>query len=348
MRCRTELLAKILLTCVILSGLAVGPARASHSQGRVGTHQLALLSLAPPAEQSSRSVRRTKHRRRSARSLTRRLKARRAVPKNRASSHISRFATGFTGAPLVFEQERSVATATVSTGPAAGPATPQQVVPQPVVRPVGGPGVRSPARRRWEGHEEGVIAFGLVAGGQLRDWFSTSGQTGSSTFDDKSARFMVGPTLQFNLSPRYMLEFDAIRRGFGARTTGNIFGVGFSTDSTGSSWEFPVIFKRRFLMARHVKPLLGAGISLRHVSQDSSLTSLTGGANSTMNSSQGSISVGIPISAGIDFRTGIFHFTPELRYTLWTADKSFTPIRTPGLYDANPNQVAFILGFTIN
>ncbi len=348
MRFPTESILKILLTGFILAGLAAGQ---THAQGRVATRQLALLSLAPPAEQPSRSVRRSKHRRRSTRSLARRLKSRRGASRARTSNRISRFANGFTGTPVVFEQQ-GVATATVSTGPAAAPVVQpsvQVIQPvQPAVRSVGGPGVRSASPRRREGAEEGVIGFGLVAGGQLRDWFSTAGRTGTSTFDDKSARFMIGPTIQFNLSPRYVLEFDAIRRGFGARTTGNIFGVGFSTDSSGSSWEFPVIFKRRFLMARHVKPLLGAGISLRHVSQDSSLTSLTGATNSTMNSSQGSISVGIPISAGMDFRTGIFHFTPELRYTLWTADKSFTPIRTPGLYDANPNQVAFILGFRIN
>ena len=341
MRFPMDLLSKLLLTALLLAGFAAGQARALQSHGRVRARELMLLSFAPPAEQSSKAVRRTRHHRRSTRSLARQLRPRRAVRKNGAATRVSRFATGFTGAPLVFEPQQTVATASASAGPAQAPPGPQPV------QPAAGPATRSAPPRRREAHQEGVIGFGLVAGGQLRDWFSTGVQSGNATFDDKSARFMLGPTVQFSMSPRYMLEFDAIRRGFGARTTGNIFGVGFASNSTGSSWEFPVIFKRRFIMARHVRPFLGAGVSVRHVSQDSTLTSLIDTKNTTSNS-QGSISLGIPISAGLDFRAGIFHFTPELRYTLWTADKSFTPIRTPGLYDANPNQVAFILGFTIN
>jgi hypothetical protein len=193
---------------------------------------------------------------------------------------------------------------------------------------------------------EGLVSFGIVTGGELRDWFN-SVQNGSTIFDDKSGHFMIGPTLQIHPTPRYTLEFDALRRGFGVRTSGNILGVGFSSTSSGNSWEFPVLVKRRFYMARHVKTFIGAGISVRHLSQFGTLTSTTNSAN-TMNSSQGSNTFGIPIAAGFEFRGSWFRFSPELRYTLWTADKTLAPVRVPGLFDANPNQVAFIMSFTLN
>lgn len=199
----------------------------------------------------------------------------------------------------------------------------------------------------------GRISFGVVTGGALRDWYSTT-QTGSTAFSDKTGKFLLGPTLQIYLSDshRHVMEIDALRRGFGARSTSNIFGVGFSTNSTGSAWEIPVIFKRRFVMDRRprhmqVHSFLGIGGAYRYLSQDYTIVS-TNNAGSPTNSSQGSNTFGIPLAAGLEFRGRVFRFTPELRYTLWTADKSFTPIRTSGSYNANPNQVSLVFGFTVN
>jgi hypothetical protein len=192
-----------------------------------------------------------------------------------------------------------------------------------------------------------------VTGGELRDWYSTV-QTGSTAFNDKTGKFLLGPTLQIYLSDshRHVLEIDALRRGFGAQSTGNLLGIGFSTNSTGSAWEIPVIVKRRFVMDKRrghvqVHSFLGIGGAFRYLSQDYTVVSTTNPTGATT-SSQGSNTFGIPLAAGLEFRGRVFRFSPELRYTLWTADKSFTPIRTSGSYNSNPNQVALIFGFTIN
>ncbi len=203
-----------------------------------------------------------------------------------------------------------------------------------------GPPGRRPLR------QEGLVSFGIIGGGQLRDWFQ-SVQNGTTTFDDKSGRFMIGPTLQIHPSPKYTIEIDALRRGFGAKSSGNILGVGFSANESGSSWEFPVMLKRRFYWARHVKSFVGAGVAVRHLSQDGTLVSTSGTASTTTNS-QGSNTFGIPVGVGLEFRGNLFRFSPELRYTLWTADKTLAPVRLSGLFDSNPNQVAFVMGFTFN
>ena len=329
---------------------------------------------------SRTAVRRAKPHTRAARVLARRSRPRRAtafvVNRDGGRRLVTPMAMGFTGAPVFLEpqqQQQSVQNPTVQTqqnpritstqnptintsvqgapGTAArsesspSNATASIVINPPATQPNHGPPLPTP----WSGR----VSFGVVAGGELRDWFSTV-QTGSTAFSDKTGKFLLGPKFEtyFSDSHRHSLEIDAMRRGFGAQSTGNLFGVGFSTTSTGSSWEVPVIFKRRFIMDRrpghmYVHSFIGMGGAYRHLSQDYSVVATTTAGPAT-NSSQGSNTFGIPFAAGLDFRGRLFRFSPELRYTLWTADKSVTPVRTTGAYNANPNQVALIFGFTIN
>ncbi len=234
-----------------------------------------------------------------------------------------------------------LAVAVLTLAAAEPPASPDPEAgqaPSPGPAKPAGPAAKKPK-------EYGIVGVGIIGGGQLRDWFSTA-QNPSGTLEDRSGRFMIGGTFQFHLSPRYTVEVDAMRRGFGVKSQASLLGVGFSSDSNGSSWEFPFLLKRHFVMHNYVRPFLGAGISIRHVNQNSTVTSTS--SSSTSQDSQGSNSFGIPLSAGLDFRARMFRISPELRYTLWTADKSFAPVRVTGLFDSLPNQVAFIVGFTIN
>ena len=196
-------------------------------------------------------------------------------------------------------------------------------------------------------YRDGLVGFGVIAGGELRDWFST-GQTGSTAFSDNTGRFMIGPTVQFHIGRKVVLEADAMRRGFGARNAGSVLGVGFSESSSGSSWEFPVLLKRRFLMSQYVKPYLGAGVAFRYLSADSTLTSANNDPKNNSTTSDHSTSIGIPFVGGLEFRTGILRISPELRYTLWTSDRVLAAVRTSGAYNSNINQVGFLVSFTVN
>lgn len=207
------------------------------------------------------------------------------------------------------------------------------------------PAAAPPAAAAKKPKEYGAVGVGIIGGGQLRDWFQTA-KNPQAALEDKSGRFMIGATVHFNLSPRFMIELDAMRRGFGVKSTTSLLGVGFSSDSSGTSWEFPCLFKWHIATHNVVRPFVGFGGSVRHVSQSSKVTATASSASTT--DSQGSNTLGIPLAAGADFRLRMFRISPELRYTLWTADKSFTPVRVSGLFDSLPNQVAFLVAFTIN
>lgn len=194
-------------------------------------------------------------------------------------------------------------------------------------------------------YRDGLVGFGVITGGELRDWFDTS-QGGSTAFSDNTGRFMIGPTVQFHLTQRVVLEVDAMRRGFGAKSSGSVLGVGFSESSSGSSWEFPILLKRRFLMSQFVKPYLGAGVAFRYLAQSSTVTAADPKNNSTLNDH--STAIGIPIAGGLEFRTGVLRISPELRYTLWTSDKTLAAVRAAGSYNSNVNQVGFLVSFTVN
>jgi hypothetical protein len=187
------------------------------------------------------------------------------------------------------------------------------------------------------------ISFGLLAGGQLRDWFQTV-QTGTTTFDDGSGRFMIGPTLRFN-HKQLTFEVDALRRGFGARSAGSFLGIGFSSKSTGSSWEFPVLVKKQINRDKSFRIVMGLGAAFRYNMQNASVNASSNLSNTTSGSDR-NLTLGIPFSFGTELKTGHFRIAPEFRYTLWTADKSLTLVRIPGLYDANSNQVALLFAFT--
>jgi opacity protein-like surface antigen len=215
--------------------------------------------------------------------------------------------------------------------------------PPPAAKPAS-ESARPPTRKQ---RKEGFVGIGIIGGGQLRSWFDTV-KNPSATLEDTSGRFMIGGAVQFHLGPRFLIEADAMRRGFGVRSTGSLLGVGFASSSSGTSWEFPVMLKRRFMdETDHVRPFLGAGLSVRHITENYAVT-LTSASSSSSASSQGSNSFGGTLGAGLDFRFKVFKISPELRYTLWTADKTFVPVRTTGLFDALPNQIGFIVGFVIN
>ena len=242
----------------------------------------------------------------------------------------------FAGLVLAGLGAASLAAAQTSPGqPGAPPAANTQPAP-PATRP-GGPAGASSSR------DESSVSFGLLAGGQLRDWFS-SVQNGSTSFADNSGRFLIGPTLQFHW-PRFTLEVDALRRGFGARSSGSILGLGFSNQSNGSAWEFPVLLKRKFRMSGMAKTFLGTGVAIRYLIQDATLAASGNPANQVQSSDR-NVTFGIPLAAGVEFKVLRFRVTPELRYTLWTADKSFAPVRSSGSYDPNHNQVGLLFGFT--
>lgn len=185
------------------------------------------------------------------------------------------------------------------------------------------------------------LSLGVIGGGQLRGLFqSVFGDADS--LEDTSTRVLIGPTVQFHWD-RYSLQLDALYRGYGLRSTGNLLGLGFTSRSTGRTWEFPLLLKRKFNSPDvPVRPFLGAGIAMRYLGQTSLLSANDQSASEQTSTRQ--LTFGLPLAAGMEFRLQRFRISPELRYTLWTADNA-TPIRTQ-LFDPNYNQFQLLFAFT--
>lgn len=191
--------------------------------------------------------------------------------------------------------------------------------------------------------ERGLISFGFLAGGHLRDLLQ-SGVSSTSQVADASGHLVVGPALQIRW-PRFILEVDALYRGFGTRSSGNLLGVSFENRATGRIWEFPVLAKRPFFPKSKVRPVVGAGVALRYLGQNSVL-SAAGTTNSATSTVSRDYIFGLPLAAAIEIREGRFHFTPEFRYTLWAADSGVFPVRGQGIFDSNNNQFQVLMGIT--
>lgn len=185
------------------------------------------------------------------------------------------------------------------------------------------------------------LSLGVIGGGQLRGLFeSVLGDADS--LEDTSTRVVFGPTIQFHWD-RYAVQLDALYRGYGLRSSGNLLGLGFTSRSTGRTWEFPLLLKRKFNSPEvAVRPFLGAGVAMRYLGQTSVLAANDRSASEQTSTRQ--LTFGLPLAAGMEFRLQRFRLSPELRYTLWTADNA-TPIRTQ-LFDPNYNQFQLLFGFT--
>lgn len=142
---------------------------------------------------------------------------------------------------------------------------------------------------------------------------------------------------------KYALQIDALYRGYGLRSAGNLLGLGFSNRSTGRTWEFPLLLKRKFNSSEMpFRPFIGAGIAMRYLGQISTISANDNSASEQTTTRQ--LTFGLPLAAGMEFHLQRFRLSPELRYTLWTADNA-TPVRTQ-LFDPNYNQFQLLFGFT--
>jgi hypothetical protein len=208
-------------------------------------------------------------------------------------------------------------------------------------RPIDPPKQTAPPAAARQKYAPVPLALGLIGGGQLRDLLKTTlGPVNS--LEDTSGRVIVGPTIQFHWD-RYAVQLDALYRGYGLRSSGNLLGLGFSNRSTGRTWEFPLLLKRKFNSPEMAfRPFIGAGIAMRYLGQTSTLSANDQSASEQTTTKQ--LTFGLPLTAGMEFHLNRFRLSPELRYTLWTADNA-TPIRTQ-LFDPNYNQFQLLFGFT--
>jgi hypothetical protein len=168
---------------------------------------------------------------------------------------------------------------------------------------------------------------GLLPSGQM--------QTTTQVVEPGVRRPIIGIQIDYRVSRRWSLEFDALRRELKSTSTTLFsppieFPGGPTVSAFGPStqlltpWEFPLLAKYRFRPNQSVRPFLSGGASFRPAGTGTGLSH-----------------AGITVGGGFEVLTkGGFRITPTLRYTRW-ADK---PV---GFSIGKPlqNQVELLAGF---
>lgn len=178
----------------------------------------------------------------------------------------------------------------------------------------------------------GPFSLGVKGGVATTEAFSDTTQSGPGitqrTFSD-SKDYIVGPMVELRLPFGIGAEVDALYRPLHLTTQINNSLTGtFSTSSTTSSWEFPILAKYRVGFPL-LHPYIEAGPSFRR---------LGGNLDSYMST------VGVTAGVGVELNALLLRVAPEFRYTHWGSDS--TP--NPGVIHApsNQNQVEFLVGLS--
>ena len=177
------------------------------------------------------------------------------------------------------------------------------------------------------------IIFGARGGVPFSDTTTsiTSGLGGLTS----SQRFEVGPTLGVRLPLGFSVEGDALFK----RETLNVGilpGVG-TLNTHSDSWEFPAML--RFTAGHQViAPVLGAGVSVRHINNFGDVPSYL------FNGSTSANTVGFVAAGGVRFRIGRVDITPEVRYTRWGYNSLSQSVEN--LLPLNRNEASVLVGIT--
>jgi hypothetical protein len=158
----------------------------------------------------------------------------------------------------------------------------------------------------------GPILFG-ARGGTSFTAGSNNGLVGGLGTAALSNSYLIGPTVGVRLPLGFSVEGDALynRQTLSLGRLVGLPGIGTHADS----WEFPAMLKFAFGNGA-VAPVLGAGVTVRHINDFSGVPAL-------ITSSTSANSVGFVAAAGLRWQAGAVAITPEVRYTRWS-NRTFT------------------------
>jgi len=188
------------------------------------------------------------------------------------------------------------------------------------------------------------VSFGVKAGVPITDAFETV-QGNQGSYFTNTKRYLVGPTIQFNLPARFSIEFDALYRRLGYQYE-QPFPNTVYAKTVANSWEFPMLVKWAILPGP-VRPFIDGGASVRHISGLRQFRSVANGAGVEINNAtefNKRNDIGFVFGAGVEFKIGVLRISPELRYTRWGSENFRDPINS--LLRTNRNQGDFMIGLT--
>ncbi len=190
------------------------------------------------------------------------------------------------------------------------------------------------------------VSVGVKGGVPITDFFDTA-HGNQAAYASNTHRYLVGPTVQFNLPLRFSIEVDALYKRLGYDYN-QFAGPGSPTftSTTANSWEFPVLGKWAVLPGP-VRPFVDFGANFRHISgvdQIQDTASAVGVRVGTVPEFHKTNDIGAAFGAGVEFKIGWLRVSPEFRYTRWGSENFNDPVGT--LLRTNKNQGDFMLGLT--
>jgi opacity protein-like surface antigen len=185
---------------------------------------------------------------------------------------------------------------------------------------------------------ESPFIIGVRGGVPLGDVIQTV-QSGSS-ISSSTDHYVVGPTLGIRLPAGFSLAGDALFTRLTLSTTSASSG---SISASASSWEFPVLL--RYTIGREgISPFVGAGVSVRHLSDFGNIGPFLTNSPSNSNSVIGSAAAGFALDGGLQFHVGFLHLSPEIRYTHWGSNSIAAAFQN--VIHTNDNEGQILVGLT--
>lgn len=187
---------------------------------------------------------------------------------------------------------------------------------------------------------ESPFIIGVRGGVPLGDVVQTvqSGSGVSSSTD----HYVVGPTFGIRLPAGFSVAADALFTRLTLSTTSSSASSG-SISASASSWEFPVLL--RYTLGREgIAPFVGAGVSVRHLSDFGNIGPFLTNSSSNTNNVIGSAAVGFALGGGLQFHAGFLHISPEIRYTHWGSNNISAAFQN--VIRTNDNEGQILVGLT--
>jgi hypothetical protein len=183
------------------------------------------------------------------------------------------------------------------------------------------------------------FSIGVKAGVRGTDDIS-----GDATTESK--RYIVGPMVELGLPLGLGVEFDALYRREGYRTSFSNFAGSFSDRERANSWEFPILLKYK-LPFPIVKPYIAGGYAARVINGSIDSNGYTIDLSNDQitlvhshSATNWKTSRGIVVGGGVRFTIGALQVSPEVRYTYWNN----APISFNDRFQSTQNQVDVLLG----
>ena len=185
------------------------------------------------------------------------------------------------------------------------------------------------------------VGAGLKVGIPFTDFLDNAGTGNINSFKNPK-RYIIGGTVELRLPFGLAIEADALYRKM--HYSGTFVSSLTTTDveTSGNTWEFPLLAKYRFGSHGIAKPFVDGGFSWNRLSGLTETVRAAATGESIRRASNTTLR-GLVLGGGVDIKFLFIHVQPEIRFTRWGAKRYF---EVGDYFDHNKNQAEFLLGIS--